>query len=78
MTPVRAVLKNLRDRIKEYHLQRQSNLCCYCRSNLHGGGLFTIDREHIVPKSYCKELTYTMTNLSVACKRCNMEIKKVK
>ncbi len=78
MAPVRLVLKGLRDRIKEFHLKRQGGLCCYCRSNLNGGGVFTIDREHIVPKSHVKALTYVMTNLSVACKRCNMEIKKDK
>lgn len=35
-----------------------------------------IDREHILPKSKYKKLTYNISNLSVACKRCNMEIKK--
>ncbi|WP_052107353.1 HNH endonuclease [Pseudomonas chlororaphis] len=78
MEPVRDVLKKLRDRIKAFHMERQNNLCCYCRSNLYGGGLFTIDREHIIPKSHCKPLTYEISNLSVACKRCNMEIKKDK
>jgi len=78
MDTVRDVLKSLRDRIKKFHLARQNELCCYCRTNLHGGGSFMVDREHIVPKSYCKELTYVITNLSVACKRCNLEIKKNK
>ncbi|MFU4542418.1 HNH endonuclease [Pseudomonas aeruginosa] len=78
MEPVRPVLKKLRNRIKAFHLERQNNLCCYCRSNLYGGGVFTIDREHIIPKSHCKPLTYEISNLSVACKRCNMEIKKDK
>ena len=44
--------------------------------NLHGGGNFIIDREHIVPKEKFKALTYVISNLSVACKRCNMELKK--
>lgn len=78
MDDVRDTLKSLRDRIKDFHLKRQKNTCCYCRTNLHGGGMFMVDREHIVPKSYCKSLTYVITNLSVACKRCNMEIKKNK
>lgn len=78
MASVRTVLKELRDRIKDFHLERQHYLCCYCRDNLFAGGLFKIDREHIVPKSHCKPLTYTVSNLSVACKRCNMEIKKNK
>lgn len=78
MAPVRQVLKNLRERIKEYHLLRQGYTCCYCRTNLFGGGVFMVDREHIIPKSHCKKLTYVMENLSVSCKRCNMEIKKDK
>jgi len=78
MAPVRQVLKDLRERIKEFHLLRQNHTCCYCRTNLFGGGFFMVDREHIIPKSHCKKLTYVMENLSVACKRCNMEIKKDK
>jgi hypothetical protein len=78
MDSVRHILKPLRVKIKEYHLARQNGLCCYCRTNLNNGGPFIVDREHIVPKSHCKALTYVMTNLSVACKRCNMEIKKDK
>lgn len=78
MDCVRHILKPLRVRIKAFHLARQNNLCCYCRTNLYGVGVFMVDREHIIPKSHCKELTYVMTNLSVACKRCNMEIKKNK
>lgn len=78
MKPVLAVIKSLRGRIKSFHLDRQHNLCCYCRTNLWGGSNFMVDREHIVPKSHCKALTYVISNLSVACKRCNMEIKKDK
>ena len=34
-----------------------------------------IDREHILPKTKFKELTYELLNLSVSCKRCNMSYK---
>ena len=73
---VRAVLVALKDRIRSFHLKRQSSKCCYCRMNLHGGGSFIVDREHIVPKDKYRDLTYVISNLSVACKRCNMQFKK--
>jgi uncharacterized protein (TIGR02646 family) len=78
MKPVLTTIKSVRDRIKAFHLSRQHHLCCYCRTNLWGDSSFMVDREHIVPKSHCKALTYVISNLSVACKRCNMEIKKNK
>lgn len=73
---VKDTLVELKKRIREFHLERQSSKCCYCRMNLHGGGDFVVDREHIVPKEKFKELTYIISNLSVACKRCNMQLKK--
>ena len=73
---VRAVLVALKHRIRSFHLKRQSSKCCYCRMNLHGGGSFIVDREHIVPKEKYRDLTYVISNLSVACKRCNMQLKK--
>lgn len=78
MKPVRDILKSLKNRIRAFHLQRQAGLCCYCRDPLPNDSGILVDREHIIPKSHIKSLTYVMTNLSVACKRCNMEIKKDK
>lgn len=69
-------LKAIKDRMLQYHLQRHGDTCCYCREPLHGRGPFTTDREHILPKGKYKSLTFDMSNLSVACKRCNMEYKK--
>lgn len=69
-------LRAIKDRILAYHLQRHGNSCCYCREPLHGRGPFTTDREHILPKKKYKELTFELSNLSAACKRCNMEYKK--
>jgi len=73
---IRNTLVGLKNRIRDFHLLRQSSKCCYCRMNLYGGGDFIIDREHIVPKEQFKILTYVISNLSVACKRCNMQLKK--
>jgi uncharacterized protein (TIGR02646 family) len=73
---VKAILIGLKQKIRDFHLRRQRAKCCYCRMNLHGGGSFIVDREHIVPKDKYRDLTYVISNLSVACKRCNMQIKK--
>lgn len=73
---VKGVLVSIKKRIRDFHLLRQKNQCCYCRLNLAGGGSFIVDREHIIPKSKSPRLTYEISNLSVACKRCNMEYKK--
>ncbi len=35
-----------------------------------------LDIEHVIPKSLCVKYMFTMKNLSVSCKRCNMSIKK--
>ncbi|QDS14700.1 HNH endonuclease [Xanthomonas arboricola] len=76
LVAVSEVLRILKARLRDHHLERHNNTCCYCRSNLYGGGHFTIDREHILPKDKFREFTYHIENLSVACKRCNMQFKK--
>ena len=67
-------------KIRDYHMARHQSRCCYCRVNLHGAGHFMTDREHLLPKSVpeFRSLSYTMWNLGIACKRCNMEYKKSK
>jgi hypothetical protein len=72
---VRTKLREIKGRILEFHLARQGHTCCYCRTNLNGGGYFLVDREHVLPKSKFKSLTYTISNLSVSCKRCNLQFK---
>lgn len=69
-------LKSAKHRIQAYHLKRHKQQCCYCRAILQGGGYFMIDREHILPKSKYKAFTFEPWNLSVSCKRCNMQFKK--
>jgi hypothetical protein len=69
------VLRTLKDRLREHHLKRHGNTCCYCRNILHGSGPFMLDREHILPKHEFREYSYDIGNLSVACKRCNIQFK---
>lgn len=69
-------MKSAKQRILSYHMARHKQQCCYCRAILQGGGYFMIDREHILPKSLYKPFTFAPWNLSVSCKRCNMQFKK--
>jgi len=73
-------ISSAKAKIRDYHLARHGSKCCYCRINLYGGGPFMTDREHVLPKSIAdyKPLSYTMWNLGIACKRCNIEYKKNK
>lgn len=68
-------LKGLRARIKNHHLAIQDEQCCYCKRNLTGEFPLVVDVEHILPKRTFPELMFDIANLSVACKRCNMNIK---
>jgi hypothetical protein len=70
-------LKSAKDKMRDYHLLRHGQTCCYCRTILQGGGAFMIDREHVLPKGHSnyKAYTYSMWNLGAACKRCNIEVK---
>ncbi|MGB3899754.1 MAG: hypothetical protein WA973_14515 [Mesorhizobium sp.] len=71
---------SVKRKILDLHMARHGGRCCYCRKNLHGGGHFVIDREHVLPKSRAafKLLAYEIWNLGIACKRCNMQYKKNK
>lgn len=62
--------------IRVFHLARQSDTCCYCKESLHGHSPFKIDREHVLPKAKYTAFTYEIWNLSVSCKRCNLELKR--
>lgn len=72
--------KDIRIKIRDFHLDLTKKLCCYCRKNFHGEFLFDVDPEHILPssKEEYRPLSYTIWNLSVACKRCNMSIKNAR
>lgn len=69
-------LKKIKRRLKDFHLRIQGSSCCYCRKNLIGEFQMVMDIEHVLPKSVFPELVFDGVNLSVACKRCNMLIKK--
>ena len=53
-------------RIKEYVINRDGLICCYCDTPLT---LETVTMEHIVPDS--KRGTFNTTNLTVSCSNCN-------
>lgn len=53
-------------RIKEYVINRDGMLCCYCDKVLTNE---TMTLEHIVPDS--KQGTFNSTNLTVSCGPCN-------
>lgn len=74
------VLKSVKNKIRDLHMARHGNRCCYCRNNLMGGGPFVIDREHVLPKSIeaYKAFIYEVWNLGISCKRCNIEYKNNK
>ncbi|MBS1053457.1 HNH endonuclease [Gluconobacter kondonii] len=73
-------IKSVKAKLRDLHMARHGDRCCYCRKNLHGGGHFVIDREHVLPKSLTafKLFAYEVWNLGTACKRCNMQYKKDK
>lgn len=53
-------------RIREYVINRDGSICCYCDEVLTDE---TITMEHIVPDS--KKGTFNATNLTVSCFTCN-------
>jgi hypothetical protein len=53
-------------RIKEYVIDRDGMLCCYCDKVLTTD---TVTMEHILPDS--KRGTFNTTNLTVSCADCN-------
>jgi hypothetical protein len=71
-----ARLEAVKRKIKDHHLERQEDCCCYCNRNFYGEFRMVIDIEHVIPKSEYLPHIFTQKNLSVACKRCNMNIKK--
>lgn len=72
--PIKGNLINVKNKIKNFHLNKTTVKCCYCRRSLLDATIES-DREHIVPKSKKKHLSYDIFNISIACKRCNMTYK---
>ncbi|PHR63350.1 MAG: HNH endonuclease [Idiomarina sp.] len=71
-------LATLKAKIKSFSLIKTGNRCCYCGRNIHGEFGMVIDIEHILPKSIYPKYMFRGCNLSVSCKRCNMNIKRSK
>lgn len=71
------ILDGVKNKIRKHHLSRHRDSCCYCRTNLHGAGPFMRDGEHVLPKHHpvFKAYSFTIWNLAVACKRCNIQYK---
>jgi hypothetical protein len=75
--PTKTNLISAKIKLKNFHLDRTGNRCCYCRRSLLDATIES-DREHIVPKGKVKSLTFRLFNLSISCKRCNMSYKRQK
>lgn len=69
-------VKGIKERIKKFYLSNPLPMCCYCLRDFTGEFSFDIDIEHILPKSIYTNCIFDLENLNVACKRCNMQIKK--
>src|SRR5690606_19829769 len=71
------LVKDFKDRVKKYYRTLGNEQCCYCKKNSHGEFTMVLDIEHILPKGQreFRELMFVLTNLTVACKRCNMNVK---
>lgn len=74
------LVNDFKRRVKEYYRNLGNEQCCYCKKNFQGEFNMVIDIEHILPKGKpeFRELMFVLTNLNVACKRCNMNIKSTK
>ncbi|EGS6497340.1 HNH endonuclease [Vibrio parahaemolyticus] len=71
-------LAAIKAKIKHQKKQQTLQLCCYCQRDINSEFNFVLDIEHIIPKSSRLRHMFTMKNLSVSCKRCNMSIKGAK
>lgn len=71
-----AHVADLRKRTRTHNLVLQAEQCCYCRRSLAAEHLLAIDPEHVLPKRKFPDLMFEPINLSIACKRCNMTIKR--
>lgn len=69
--------KELKKKIKNYILSKR-NTCAYCLRSFQGEHFMSIDVEHILPKSKFPKYVFTMKNISIACKRCNLKFKRDK
>ncbi len=66
----------VRSKIRSHLLGQPSLRCCYCQRTMEGWHGLSIDTEHILPKAKHPKHIFELRNLDVACKRCNMGIKR--
>lgn len=69
------ILKPVKRKIKTTFRGILNERCCYCCKNTEGEFNMVLDIEHILPKAHFGKFSFSPFNLSIACKRCNMEIK---
>lgn len=68
-------LKEVKSKIKKYKRTELNEICAYCQRDTTGEYNLVLDVEHIIPKSLYVRHMFTMKNLTISCKRCNMDIK---
>lgn len=64
-----------KSQIKELLKIKHKHQCCYCRRSFVGEFNMVIDIEHVLPKEKFPEWIFEIENLSLSCKRCNMNVK---
>ena len=69
-------LEPVKAKIKKYFRGALGDQCCYCRKNTTGEFNMVLDIEHILPKSKFRNHIFQPLNLSMSCKRCNMNVKR--
>ncbi|MDF7812850.1 hypothetical protein [Hymenobacter sp. YC55] len=70
------LLETSKRKFKDNYRGSNNEQCCYCRRGTDGEFSMVLDIEHILPKSKFKKLIFDEINLSVSCKRCNMNVKR--
>lgn len=69
------LLTNIKRKVKNHYLDVNHRQCCYCRRDFEDEFMMVLDIEHVLPKGYFTNFMFSLFNLSVSCKRCNMRIK---
>lgn len=72
------ILDRLKRKIKDSFMNNDVAKCCYCSRLFVGEFNMVVDIEHVLPQGQIPfdSERFAVTNLNIACKRCNMEIKK--
>ena len=68
-------LAPVKQKIKAHYRGLLGERCCYCCKNTHGEFKLVLDIEHVLPKAHYLQFALSPFNLSLACKRCNMNVK---